>query len=116
MGDGSVYDKAAALARLEGDHELFDDLATLFLEESPKELAAIRLALDRHDAAALAASAHKLKGSVTQFCAQPLFESVKRLEGLARAGDLAAALTCSAEVESGLTALQAALRSPGHGA
>ncbi len=64
----------------------------------------------RQDAAVLASAAHKLKGSVTQFCAARLLESVKKLELLGRAGDLVAAGPVCMAVETQLAELQNDLR------
>lgn len=110
MDSSSIFNLEAALDRLDGDRELLADLIKLFLEESPKEFAAIAAALSRQDAAVLASAAHKLKGSVTQFCADRLFDSVKNLEQLGRAGDLAGAAPVCAAVEIQLAELQNALR------
>jgi HPt (histidine-containing phosphotransfer) domain-containing protein len=85
-------------------------LAELFLQESPKEAAAARSALDRLDGAGLVAAAHKLKGSVVQMCAPRLFESAKRLEELGRRGELAEASSVCAEVEACLAEVHRALR------
>ncbi len=110
MDLSSIFDYELALARLDGDRELFTDLVKLFLEESPKEFAAVAAALARQDASVLASAAHKLKGSVTQFCANRLLDSVKNLEKLGRAGELAAASPVCATVEHELAELQNALR------
>ena len=88
----------------------FLTLAEIFLQESPKEAAAARAALERLDGAGLAAAAHKLKGSVIQMCATRLFESTKRLEELGRQGELAEALSVCMVVETRLDEVHAALR------
>lgn len=110
MDTDQIFNLEEALSRVDGDRELLADLINMFLEESPKELASVRAAQARQDAAGLASAAHKLKGSVMQFCAQPLFESVKRLEVLGRAGDLTAAAPLCATVETQLIELQNILR------
>jgi HPt (histidine-containing phosphotransfer) domain-containing protein len=106
----SVLDLSEALSRADGDQDFFLALAELFLQESPKEAAAARAALERQDGAGLAAAAHKLKGSVMQMCAPRLFESAKRLEELGRRGELAEALPVCADVETHLAEVRAALR------
>jgi HPt (histidine-containing phosphotransfer) domain-containing protein len=110
MENPIVFDRNAALAKLDGDRELFADLVCLFLEESPKELAAARAALARQDGSALSSAAHKLKGSVMQFCAHPLSESVKRLESMARCGDLASAAALCETIDRQLIDLHGVLR------
>jgi HPt (histidine-containing phosphotransfer) domain-containing protein len=110
MDKTAVLDLSEALSRADGDQELYLTLAGIFLEESPKEAAAARAALERQDGTGLAAAAHKLKGSVIQMCAPRLFESAKRLEELGRRGELAEASLVCADVETCLAEVHAALR------
>ena len=110
MDKTMVLDLPEALNRVDGDQDLFLTLAELFLQESPKEAAAVRAALERQDCAGLTAAAHKLKGSVIQMCAPRLFECAKRLEELGRQGDLAEASPVCEDVEACLAEVQASLR------
>jgi HPt (histidine-containing phosphotransfer) domain-containing protein len=110
MVESAVLDHSAALNRADGDQEFFMTLAELFLQESPKEAAAARAALDRQDQAGLIAGAHKLKGSVVEICAPRLYERVKRLEELGRQGEFAEAASVCADVERCLAEVHAALR------
>jgi len=110
MDKMAVLDLPGALSRADGDQDLFLVLAGLFLQESPKEAAAARAALERQDRAGLAAAAHKLKGSVAEMCAPRLFESTKRLEELGRLGEFAEASSVCADVERRLAEVHAALR------
>jgi HPt (histidine-containing phosphotransfer) domain-containing protein len=110
MDKTAVLDLPEALSRADGDQNLFLTLARLFLQESPKEAAAARAALGRQDCAGLAAAAHKLKGSVMEMCAPRLLERAKRLEELARQGELAEASSVCADVETRLAEVHAALR------
>ncbi|BCA54748.1 histidine kinase [Nitrospira sp. KM1] len=109
MDARAVFDFEQVLASLDGDQALFVELAVLFLEESPKELAAARAALDRSDAQSLATAAHRLKGSVLQFCAHSVSECAKQLEELGRSGDLATAGTAYRTMEVRLQELSDAL-------
>jgi HPt (histidine-containing phosphotransfer) domain-containing protein len=110
MDKTAVLDLPEALSRADGDREFFLTLAEIFLQESPKEAAAARTALERQDGAGLAAAAHKLKGSVMQMCAPRLLERAKRLEELGRRGEFAEAFPVCAEVETRLAEVHAALR------
>jgi HPt (histidine-containing phosphotransfer) domain-containing protein len=105
-----VLDLPEALNRVDGDQDLFLTLAELFLQESPKEAAAVRAALERQDCAGLTAAAHKLKGSVIQICATRLFECAKRLEELGRQGELVEASSVCVDVEASLAEVHDALR------
>ncbi len=106
----AVFVLSEALDLADGDQELFLTLANLFMQESPKELAAARSALARQDARGLAEAAHKLKGSVLPICAPRLFERAQRLELLGRQGEFAEAASVCADVESCLAEVHAALR------
>ena len=110
MDETAVLDLPEALNRVDGDQDLFLTLAGIFLEESPKEVAAARAALGRQDGAGLVAAAHKLKGSVIEMCAPRLLERTKRLEELGRQGGLAEASSVCADVEACLAEVLAALR------
>jgi len=110
MDKTAVLDLSEALNRVDGDQELFLTLAELFLQESPKEVAAVRAALGQQDSAGLTAAAHKLKGSVIQMCAPRLFECAKRLEELGRQGALAEASSVSVDLDGCLAEVHDALR------
>jgi CheY-like chemotaxis protein len=92
-----VWDRAATLARIEGDAELLAEMVRLFLEDGPKLVASICEAVSRRDAKALEQAAHTLKGSVSNFSAPSAFEAAQRLEMMGRQSDLNhAAEACSA--------------------
>jgi DNA-binding response OmpR family regulator len=110
MDETVVLDLSEALSRADGDQDSFLTMARLFLQESPREAAAARVALGRQDQAGLAAAAHKLKGSVMEICAPRLFERTKRLEELGRQGEFAEASPVCADVEICLAEVHAALR------
>lgn len=105
-----AVDLSMALSRVDGDQDLFLTLAGLFLQESPKELAAVHTALGLQDRAKMVAAAHKLKGSSIEMCVPGLIDSATRLEELARLEKFAEASPVYAEVEIRLAELHAALR------
>jgi CheY-like chemotaxis protein len=80
------FDMEAALARVEGDMELFQQMVQLFGPQSGKLLAEIADAVSRGDAPALERAAHKLKGSLGNFAAQGALQTALELEENARAG------------------------------
>jgi histidine phosphotransfer protein HptB len=97
METTTAINVSEALSRADGDQDLFLTLAGLFLQESPKEAAAARAALERQDCAGLMA-------------APRLFECAKRLEELGRQGELAEASSICTDVEACLAEVHAALR------
>ena len=72
----------AVLARLGGDAELFADVTRAFLEFCPEGVSAIKGAIDHHDANALMATAHSLKGAAASLSAGAVFDAAQTLERL----------------------------------
>ena len=86
----------ALLERAGGDSALQERIVRVFLEHAPDARVRLREALARHDAAALVAAAHWLKGAVGNFPAPAALEAAARVERLAQADDLeGAALACT---------------------
>ncbi len=71
---------AAVLERMDGDVELLKELAGLFLNECPRQMAEIRQAITQRDASRLMQTAHTIKGSVGNFGAREAVEAARRLE------------------------------------
>src|SRR5215470_14137761 len=94
--DTSVFDLSKALDRVEGDLELLQEMADLFLEEYPHMLEEIGRAITGGDALALQHAAHTLKGSVSNFAADRATETSFVLEKMGRQHDLANAATAFA--------------------
>jgi CheY-like chemotaxis protein len=104
-----ILDRDAALARVDGDEELLKDLVVLFLDDCPKLLSEIRVALARCDSTALTRAAHRLKGTVGNFTASAAFEAARRLEMIGRQGDLTGAEKAFAALEEEIERLKLAL-------
>lgn len=98
-----------ALARIDGDKELFDEMATLFFEEYPKSLARMHEAVTRHDPQSLVYSANALKGSLGNFAATKAIDATQGLELMGRQGDLSHALPALAALEKHLAHVHALL-------
>jgi two-component system, sensor histidine kinase and response regulator len=84
----AVLDRDVILERVGGDVEFLQELAGLFAEDCPKLLTEIRSAIASGDARGLEHAAHTLKGSVSNFAAEPAREAAYRLEMLGRNGNL----------------------------
>ncbi len=102
-------DKRALLSRMDGDNELLREIVELFLEDSPRQLIAIREAVARGDPAAVERSAHALKGSVGNFGAPGAFHTAQNLEQMGRERNLNAADEALAALEKQMLSLQGAL-------
>jgi len=84
-----AFDRAAALAGLGGDEELFNEVAGLFLTDAPRLVAEVRRAVADGDAATLHRLAHTLKGAAGYVGGVGVVVAARALESLAAAGDLA---------------------------
>jgi len=87
LGD-EVFCRRAALEQMDGDAELLTEAAKMFIEESPAWLASVRDGVARRDCQAVVGSAHRLKGAVGNFGANPVRDAALRLELLGREGNL----------------------------
>lgn len=74
------FDPRPFLRMIDGDTEAFAQLATLFIEKSGEQIAALEDAVARDDAAALRERAHALKGSLALFHATPALDLCAALE------------------------------------
>jgi len=92
-------DADALLAAFGGNGKLLAEVIDLFLADTPRILDEARRALARHDAAALAASAHALKGSIGLFAQTGAYDAARRLESAARAGEQAGTDETFAELD-----------------
>ena len=104
-----ALDLEAALARLDGDRGLLAEMASLFVEDCPRMLAAIREAITCQDAQALARAAHRLKGSVSNFAAQAALDAALKVEMAAGRADFAGAQVAYAALEQTLEHVAGAL-------
>ncbi|MBS1212460.1 MAG: histidine kinase, partial [Proteobacteria bacterium] len=80
-----AWGRDAALARLDHDEALLDEMIGLFIAEAPTHVAALRDAQARADLPALAEAAHAIKGMAGHFCAETVISQAIELEQHARA-------------------------------
>ena len=83
-----AWDMAAALARLEDDSQLVEELVHLFLEGCPMAMEEMRDALEAGDTVLLERLAHTMKGSSANIAATATSRAALALELEARGGDL----------------------------
>jgi HPt (histidine-containing phosphotransfer) domain-containing protein len=82
-----TFDHGELLARVENDRELLYDLLTIFKDEFPRHLQALRQAVDSGDGNLVAIAAHVLKGMLLNLAAGQAAAAVGRLEQLGRSGE-----------------------------
>lgn len=71
-----------------GNGRLMRSLAKTFLADAPERFSALRRAIAKKDADAVAKAAHLLKGGLSIFGASRVVEAARKLESMGRAGDL----------------------------
>jgi PAS domain S-box-containing protein len=114
FGDGDkpmLLDERGLLAGVAGDRKLLRELVQIFLADSPPRLDAIRRAVARGDAPALASAVHSLKSSVGVFSKGGVFEAARALETQARESDLRGAQKSLARLEREMAQLTESLES-----
>ena len=97
--DSNLLDPEAIIDRVGGDAEFLQELTGLFAQDSPKLLGQIRSAIAVGDPRGLEHAAHALKGSVSNFGAEPARAAAQRLELLGRTGNLQPAPEACAVLE-----------------
>jgi signal transduction histidine kinase/CheY-like chemotaxis protein len=109
-GDAPIVDRAAALARVEGDDALLDELVDVFLVECPKWMREIDAALAAEDAARLRRAAHTVKGAADHCGGTRAHEAAAAVERAGTSADFAAARPLAERVRAELADLVQALR------
>ncbi|ADO48828.1 response regulator [[Enterobacter] lignolyticus] len=75
-----AFDFQAALAQLNNDRQLFDELAMMFIDELPHLLAEINTAISGRSFDNIRRSAHRFKGETLHFVCKPLENCLKAIE------------------------------------
>ncbi len=105
-----LIDRAELVENLGDDHDLLVQLAATFHATGPKLMTDLRAALAAGHAAGVEQWSHKLAGKFGVFFAHEPVKAARELEGLAHAGNLAAAASCMARLEHHFAAFTAALK------
>ena len=85
---GPVLDLASALENLDGDTDLLREVAQLFVEIGPDQLAEVEAFVTAGDTAAVATAAHGMKGGASNIGAVEFVCAALELELLAKSGTL----------------------------
>ncbi|RMF88781.1 MAG: response regulator [Nitrospinota bacterium] len=105
------FDRAAALARVEGDEELLQELLEIFGDDCPRLLQEIQQALQEGDTTRAAQTAHTLKGAAGNLEMRELRKLAEELEHRCRDGALAEATQAYTVLERAWEHLSAELDS-----
>ncbi|MBB5059294.1 signal transduction histidine kinase/DNA-binding response OmpR family regulator/ligand-binding sensor domain-containing protein [Granulicella aggregans] len=74
------WDRDKVLENLGGDEDLFRQVIEIFMEEAPKHLAELRVAMVERDAKAIEKTAHSLKGELGYFAVPEILRAARELE------------------------------------
>jgi signal transduction histidine kinase/DNA-binding NarL/FixJ family response regulator len=85
--DKDLLDSNSALARLDGDKDLFGELCGIFIEDAPQQRGRLKSALDNNNMVVVEREAHSLKSSAANIGAELLRESALQVELAARNND-----------------------------
>jgi PAS domain S-box-containing protein len=108
-----IIDEDALLERVDGDTQLLKQMVNLFLADCPKWQTEMKGAIETGDAERLTAAAHTLSGSVANFEAKKVVAVARKLETMAREGDLADASKAYAALDEEMEHLKKALAAIG---
>jgi two-component system sensor histidine kinase/response regulator len=104
-----IFDLSRALEVVDGDTELFKEIAGIFLENLPHDLGKIRDAITNNVAYELERAAHTLKGSVANLGARLSLEAAYRLEKLGKENRMEYAEEALKQLEKQVSELKTAL-------
>ncbi len=79
-----LLDKPSALARVDGDESLFNELCSLFCEDAPNHVLSIREAVRGSDRQQAERAAHSLKSAAGNIGAESVRSICLRIEAAAR--------------------------------
>src|ERR1700685_2295711 len=110
VAPSSSWNKTEALDRIGGDEELLQELCQIFLEESPKLMQKLQLAIAEGDADGVTRAAHSIKGEASYLGASGSSQAARELEEMGRCKDLSRASETLAVLERELASLHHHLR------
>ena len=105
------FDFNHALERVDGDKALLSELVEIFLDETPKKLDALRLAILRNESEASKEMAHSLKGELGYLGVSGVSQRARDLEEMGRIKDLQRAPESFVALETELSAVMDSMRS-----
>jgi HPt (histidine-containing phosphotransfer) domain-containing protein len=98
------------LAGFGGNSRLVREVVDVFLQDAPAMVSRLRAAASACDPTQIAAAAHAIKGAAGLFSQGQAYESSRRLEQYAKAGDRSAIDAACADVEADISQLMTELR------
>jgi CheY-like chemotaxis protein/HPt (histidine-containing phosphotransfer) domain-containing protein len=109
-----VLNLSAAMTQIEGNSELFGEIARMFLAQYPKLLAEIHHASSASDCAVLTSAVHTLGSSAGQMGAGRALAAARKLEEIGQQENLASVPEALAQLEAELALVESALVEQGY--
>jgi signal transduction histidine kinase/DNA-binding response OmpR family regulator len=113
LADARTSSDRGPLPNVAADPAMLREIITIFLDDCPKQVAAVRESLAAGDCAAVYRAAHTLKGAVGNFQAQEIVAHLQRLEARAREGDTPTCVKIFDQIQAELDRLIASLTESG---
>jgi HPt (histidine-containing phosphotransfer) domain-containing protein len=109
MTDASlmVINKAAALERVDGDVELYDEIVQVFVDDAPVQLNKLKDALEEPNIEVVHRQAHSLKSSAANIGAEAMSEVAYKMEKSALSESLEVLKSMFAELQEAFEAVLA---------
>jgi CheY-like chemotaxis protein len=107
--DWTTLNISAALEALSGDEEVLQEIAEMFLDECPKMMRELEVAIAKRDGILISAAAHSIGGVVANFGAQATSDLALRIEVMGVKGELADAAEASSLLEQEIKRLMPAI-------
>jgi HPt (histidine-containing phosphotransfer) domain-containing protein len=105
----TIWDRPAMLARLMDDEELAGIIRESFLDDLPRQIEALRQALDADDMTVAVRQAHTIKGAAANVGGEQLRTEALTMEEGLRRGEAATARERLPHIEAAFARLQAAM-------
>ena len=83
-----IFDPETVLDEIGGEEELLKEMAEIFLAIYPEDLELIQKAITKGDYEGIRSSAHRMKGSVSNFGKKGAYLAAKELEDAARSNSM----------------------------
>jgi two-component system sensor histidine kinase/response regulator len=107
----STFDFNHALDRLDGDKALLSEIVQIFLDETPKNLEVLRLAILQKDSKTIERITHSLKGELGYLGVPGVSQRARDLEEMSRINDLQCAPESFVALEAEISAVMDSMRS-----
>jgi HPt (histidine-containing phosphotransfer) domain-containing protein len=110
-GEKMHWNMAKTLEQFGGDETLLQEVVEIFLEEAPKHLAALRLAVAQGIAETVETTAHSLKGELGYMGLREISQKAAELETMGRSNNVRGAASLLSQFEVDISVLFSSIRS-----